>query len=67
MFNLLKLLSGISSSSDKEKTAQSPQNDGANPVNTTPPPTPPPTDAIHRNVMADVIERHERISYRVKK
>lgn len=61
MFNLLKLLGGISGNQNTQTPA-----DEETPATPQPSAAPPPEPARH-NYMADVIERHERISNRVKK
>lgn len=61
MFNLLKLLGGISG----DQNTQTPD-DVEQPATPQPSAAPPPEPTRH-NYMADVIERHERISQRVKK
>lgn len=65
MFNLLKLFGGISSLSAPENEAQDVQSVNTNGGNKSA--AQPSFNAEHRNVMAEIIERHERISYRAKK
>ena len=71
LFNLLKLLGGMTSAQNGTPSAQLSENefsapqvnaptDGAAESRTAPPP------AEKHNVMADVIERHERIVNRMK-
>lgn len=71
LFNFLKLLGGMTSAQNGTQTAQSAESDFTAPqgnaqtdgaaVSQSPPPP-----AEKHNVMADVIERHERIINRMK-
>lgn len=65
MFNLLKLFGGISSLSAPGNAAQDVQPVNTNGGNNSAPQQS--SEAEHRNVMAEIIERHERISYRAKR
>ncbi|MDE6074875.1 MAG: hypothetical protein K2G26_00385 [Clostridia bacterium] len=71
LFNLLKLLGGMSSAQNGTPSAPSAENDFTAPQDNTPAggvtanrTAPPPAEK--HNVMADVIERHERIVNRMK-
>ena len=72
LFNLLKLLGGMSSAQNGTPSAQTAENDFTAPQGNAQSDgaatrqTAPPQEEKH-NVMADVIERHERIVNRMKK
>lgn len=65
-FNLLKLLSGISQGLTGSKAQESADNPSGAVPRAESIKTDPPAPREKNNVMADVIERHERIANRVK-